>query len=155
VLYRSAEERDFAAVQVLLHQLSPESGAFQTTVAHWQAVIAHPGTTVWLADNEGPVASATLHILPNMTNWGAPYALVENVVTRQDLRGRGIGSGLMAHVLDRALEAGCYKVMLLTGVVRGAKNFYRACGFSDDKKIGMVIYRDRSDAARWRKGDKE
>jgi GNAT superfamily N-acetyltransferase len=59
----------------------------------------------------------------------------------------------MAHVLDRALAAGCYKVMLLTGVERGAQAFYRECGFSDTLKTGMVIYRAQSGATVWQKGD--
>jgi hypothetical protein len=48
-----------------------------------------------------------------------------------------------------------HKVMLLTGVNRAARGFYRACGFSDREKIDMVIYRDRSGAAHWQKGDEE
>jgi GNAT superfamily N-acetyltransferase len=155
MLYRAAEISDYRAVQALMHQLNPESGALETSMSNWQAVLCHPGTTVWLADNGTPIASITLHVLPNMTYAAAPYALVENVVTRDDYRRQGIGRGLMTHVLDRALAAGCYKVMLLTGIERGAQAFYRACGFSDTLKTGMVIYRARSGAAIWRKGDEE
>ncbi|MGL5011886.1 MAG: GNAT family N-acetyltransferase [Paracoccaceae bacterium] len=154
MLYRAAETRDFRAVQNLMHQLNPQGDALSTSPAQWETLLRHPGTTVWLADNGGPVASVTLHILPNMTYAAAPYALVENVVTLESHRGRGIGRGLMMHVLDRALAEGCYKVMLLTGVERGAQAFYRACGFSDTLKTGM-IYRAPSDAAVWRKGDEE
>jgi GNAT superfamily N-acetyltransferase len=155
MLYRAAETQDFRAVQNLMHQLNPDGAALSTSLAQWQTLLRHPGTTVWLADNGSPVAGITLHILPNMTCNAAPYALVENVVTDSSHRGQGIGRGLMAHVLDRALAQGCYKVMLLTGVERGAQAFYRACGFSDTQKTGMVIYRARSGAAVWRKGDEE
>jgi GNAT superfamily N-acetyltransferase len=155
MLYRAAETKDFGAVQHLMHQLNPDSGALSTSQAQWETVLQHPGTTVWLADNGNPVASMTLHVLPNMTYAAAPYALVENVVTLEAHRGQGIGRGLMRHVLDSALAAGCYKVMLLTGVERGAQAFYRACGFSDTLKTGMVIYRAQSGAAVWQKGDEE
>jgi GNAT superfamily N-acetyltransferase len=152
MLYRAADLSDLRAVQVLMNQLNPEGGAMDASLAHWETLVRHPGTTVWLADNGTPIASITLHVLPNMTYAGAPYALIENVVTHNDFRRQGIGLALMDHVLDRALEAGCYKVMLLTGVERGAQGFYRACGFSDTLKSGMVIYRARSGAAIWQKG---
>jgi GNAT superfamily N-acetyltransferase len=153
MLYRAAELGDFRAVQDLMHQLNPDGHARETVLSQWETLLRHPGTTVWLADNGTPVASITLHVLPNMTYAAAPYALIENVVTREDMRNQGIGFGLMAHVLDHALDHGCYKVMLLTGVERGAQAFYRACGFSDTLKTGMVIYRAQSGAAVWRKGD--
>jgi GNAT superfamily N-acetyltransferase len=155
MLYRAADTNDFRAVQTLMHQLNPDGGALETTAAHWETLLRHPGTTVWLAGNGIPVASITLHALPNMTYAGAPYALIENVVTHDDFRRQGIGRGLMAHVLDRALAVGCYKVMLLTGVERGAQGSYRECGFSDTQKTGMVMYRAQSGAARWCKGDEE
>jgi N-acetylglutamate synthase-like GNAT family acetyltransferase len=155
MLYRTAEAEDFRAVQRLLHQLNADGGVLSATLEQWSTILSHPGTSVWLADNGEPVACITLHILPKLTYAAAPYALIENVVTRDDYRRRGIGQALMAHVLDRALAAGCYKTMLLTGVERGAQAFYRACGFSDTLKTGMVIFRARSGTAIWRKGDEE
>ena len=152
MLYRTAEVHDFRAVQGLLHQLNPDGGALSTTSAQWALLLLHPGTSVWLADNGEPVACMTLHILPNLTYAAAPYALIENVVTREDHRGQGIGRELMRHVLDRADSAGCYKVMLLTGGERGAKAFYQACGFSETLKTGMVMYRNHADAAKWQMG---
>jgi ribosomal protein S18 acetylase RimI-like enzyme len=54
---------------------------------------------------------------------------VENVVVAGDLRGCGIGSALMGHVIDIARAAGCYKVQLLSGSQRtGAHAFYRSLG---------------------------
>lgn len=155
MLYRTAEARDFRAVQGLLHQLNPDGGALSATSDQWATLLDHPGTSVWLADNGEPVASVTLHVLPNLTYAAAPYALIENVVTRADCRGQGIGKALMRHVLDRADSAGCYKIMLLTGAERGATAFYRACGFSDALKTGMVMYRNHPDAAKWQMGGKE
>jgi N-acetylglutamate synthase-like GNAT family acetyltransferase len=151
--YRAAEASDFRAIQGLLHQLNPDGGALKATAEEWDRVLQHPGTTVFLAEDSAPVACVTLHILPNMTYRAAPYGLIENVVTRHDQRGKGIGRGLMDHVLSQAEAAGCYKVMLLTGVDRGAQVFYRACGFSDSLKTGMVLYRNHPDAAKWQRGE--
>jgi GNAT superfamily N-acetyltransferase len=59
----------------------------------------------------------TLVVIPNLTRNGASYALIENVVTHRDaIAKRGhAAAALIAHAIETAWDAGCYKVMLLTG----------------------------------------
>jgi GNAT superfamily N-acetyltransferase len=48
----------------------------------------------------------------------------------------------IAHALDAAWTAGCYKVMLQTGSKReSAQAFYETCGFSGDDKQAYVAWR--------------
>lgn len=108
--------------------------------AAFQAVLEHPGTAILGAEADGRVvAMATLHILPNMTYGARPYALAENVVTLAARQGRGHGRAVMEALATRAWDAGCYKVMLLTGAGRGAMGFYEKLGFSAEEKFGMVL----------------
>ena len=86
-------------------------------------------------------AMVTLHILPNMTQGGRPYALIENVVTHADHRGSGCGRRVIEAAVQRAWEADCYKVMLLTGQRAKARCFYEALGFSADEKWAMTLRR--------------
>ena len=88
------------------------------------------------------VAMATLHILPNVTWGGRPYALVENVVTAAKHRGNGFGRETLEAARDAAWAQDCYKIMLLTGQGRNATGFYESVGFSRDNKFGMIIRRD-------------
>jgi predicted GNAT family acetyltransferase len=82
-----------------------------------------------------------LIVTPNLTRNGASYALIENVVTHADHRKKGYGAALLAHTAERAWEAGCYKVMLLTGSKNPATlRFYENCGFVQDK-TGFQIRR--------------
>lgn len=83
----------------------------------------------------------TLHLLPNVTWDARPYGLIENVVTVQSHRRRGIGKALMQYSLATAWAAGAFKVMLMTGKKRDAKGFYEAAGFSAEDKLAMVIRR--------------
>jgi GNAT superfamily N-acetyltransferase len=55
---------------------------------------------------------------------------------------RGLGALVMRGLLERCWQAGCYKVMLLSGVRRtGAHAFYQALGFDRDAKQAFVITR--------------
>ncbi|MBY5933852.1 GNAT family N-acetyltransferase [Tateyamaria omphalii] len=106
------------------------------------AVVTHTGTTVLgVFSDTTLVAMATLHILPNVTQGGRPYALVENVVTQRDHRGTGQGRRVMQAVIDAAWAADCYKIMLLTGRTADARGFYEKLGFGADEKWGMTIRR--------------
>nr|WP_202894428.1 GNAT family N-acetyltransferase [Kribbella italica] len=81
------------------------------------------------------VATTYLNLVPNLTRGSRPYAVVENVVVEESRRGTGLGQQIMAGTLQAAWDAGCYKVMLMTGSKRESTHaFYRACGFRDDVK---------------------
>lgn len=102
-------------------------------------VLAHPGTCIIGAGEDTRVLSmATLHILPNMTVSGRPYALIENVVTLQAHQGRGFGRAVMGYAQELAWEANAYKIMLLTGRSAAARGFYEKLGYSAGQKWGMV-----------------
>ncbi|MEL6792148.1 MAG: GNAT family N-acetyltransferase, partial [Pseudomonadota bacterium] len=80
-----------------------------------------------------------LHILPNMTWGGAPYAVIENVGVEAASRGAGVGRALMAHLAECAEAAGCWKVMAQTGPAKGAAGFYAACGFDAEGRSGFIM----------------
>lgn len=80
------------------------------------------------------VTTCTLVVIPNLTRGAKPYALIENVVTHADHRGAGFGRTVLNAAIDRAWEAGCYKVMLMTGSTKPATlAFYVAAGFAQSK----------------------
>lgn len=135
---RTLTETDWPEAEALYWELT-RSGAVAGPDA-FAALLAHPGTIVCGKTVAGRiVAMATLHVLPNMTYGGRPYGLVENVVTAAAHRGCGHGRAVLTHLTATAREAGCYKLMLLTGTGRNVRGFYEAAGFSADEKWGMMI----------------
>ncbi|MEO1779451.1 MAG: GNAT family N-acetyltransferase, partial [Pseudomonadota bacterium] len=137
---RRRKGADTEAAMRLYRQLVGEGALAEPQ--DFAALLSHPGTTV-LGDWNGPVARAmlTLHILPNMTQAGRPYALIENVVTHADHRGAGHGRRVMEAAVQLAWGADCYKIMHLTGQTARARGFYEALGFSADEKWGMTLRR--------------
>jgi GNAT superfamily N-acetyltransferase len=134
---RAAEASDLPALLGLYAELNPSDPPIDTAVAgeRMTAILAQPGMRIFIGF-AGKVAAATvtLVVIPNLTRNGASYALIENVVTGADHRKQGFGAALIAHAIDAAWDAGCYKVMLLTGSKDPATlRFYERCGFAQDK----------------------
>lgn len=113
----------------------------ERAAAIWQQIESNPAIHYLVARLNGQLISTChISIIPNFTRGGMPYALIENVVTLPQLRGQGIGEQLIRRAIELAREAGCYKVMLMSG--RGDERvyrFYEKCGFLRDKKQGFIV----------------
>lgn len=137
VVIRPAGPADLQGLLALYAQLNPADPPLDAARAEeiFACILAQPGMTIFVAAiGDEPMASCTLVVVPNLTRSGAPYALIENVVTHDGARRRGLGRAVIGHAVETAWEAGCYKVMLLTGRDdAGAHAFYTGCGFRQDK----------------------
>ncbi|WP_413709905.1 GNAT family N-acetyltransferase [Rhizobium sp. Rhizsp82] len=134
---RTAGAGDLAALLALYAELNPSDPPVEPAIAKKQmdAILAQPGMQIFIGfSGEEAAATVTLSVIPNLTRAGAPYALIENVVTLSANRKKGYGAALIAHAIETAWQAGCYKVMLLTGSKTPATlRFYENCGFTQDK----------------------
>ena len=82
------------------------------------------------------------HICYNQSDIIATVAVIENVITDQDHRNMSIGKAVMRYAINRAWEAGCYKVMLLTGrKEESTLEFYRSCGLKSGLKTAFIAKR--------------
>ena len=85
------------------------------------------------------VSSVTIVIIENLTNNNRPYALIENVVTHTDYRGKGYAKSLMKRAIKIAQKMDCYKIMLMTGSKKESTlGFYEKCGFDRYEKTGFI-----------------
>jgi GNAT superfamily N-acetyltransferase len=142
-IIRPASDGDLADLLQLYRHLNSDDPPEPALAAQqFAAILAQPGMTVLIGVADGQAAATvTVIVVPNLTRQAAPYALIENVVTHADRRKRGYAGLLMRAAIDEAWEAGCYKVMLLTGSKEpGTLRFYEACGF-DRSKTGFQIRR--------------
>ncbi|WP_342711463.1 GNAT family N-acetyltransferase [Bradyrhizobium sp. B124] len=88
------------------------------------------------------VSSCTLAIVPNLSRGGRSYGVIENVVTHADYRRLGLGRRVLAHALDVAWQADCYKVSLATGSKRETTlRFYEEAGFQRGGKTYFEVRR--------------
>ncbi|MFB2561870.1 GNAT family N-acetyltransferase [Rhizobium sp. IMFF44] len=137
IVVRSVAMADLPTLLALYRHLNAEDPILELGLAESRLteVLAHPGMTILAAfDGDEAVSSVTLVVIPNLTRGGAPYALIENVVTDADHRRRGLAGTVIRRAFASAWERNCYKVMLLTGSKNPATlRFYANCGFKQDK----------------------
>jgi GNAT superfamily N-acetyltransferase len=141
-VFREAGPDDFEDILRLYRQLQPEDPVLHdgSDAAAFTQILGSPGLHLFVLEVDGGVAATTyLNVIPNLTRSASPYAVIENVVVEETLRGTGLGKQIMAGTLRAAWDAGCYKAMLLTGSRKPATHaFYTACGFSPNAKTAYL-----------------
>ena len=144
---RQATESDVDALLVLLPQITRDPKSLATQMLDKQTAkqrfqqIAQSGQIILVAEsNHKIVGTCTLLILPTFMYGGRPFAQLEHVVVAQDARGQGIGSQLIQHALQKAKDANCYKLQLLSGNLEQQINFYKKQNFDDSKTHGFKTY---------------
>lgn len=85
------------------------------------------------------ISSCVCVIIPNLTRNVRPYAFVENVVTRQEYRGKGPATACLNYAKEIARKENCYKMMLLTGS-KDPKTlrFYESAGYNSSDKTAFI-----------------
>jgi GNAT superfamily N-acetyltransferase len=141
-MFREARVDEFDEILRLYRQLHPRDPQLQdgSDAAAFEQILGSTGLHLFVLELDGVVVATTyLNIIPNITRSASPYAVIENVVVEESLRGTGLGKQIMASTLGAAWAAGCYKAMLMTGSRSpGTHAFYRACGFSPDAKTAYL-----------------
>ena len=85
------------------------------------------------------VSSCVCVIIPNLTRNIRPYAIIENVVTHTDHRGKGYATACLNYARELAVRADCYKIMLLTGSKKESTlKFYKQAGYNCTDKTAFI-----------------
>ena len=136
---RLAKLEDLSDLLTLLQQIKPgektnvETGRLEKTMSEIVGDKNHY-IAVYELDNR-LVGTATLIIQLNLTHDGRPYGHIENVVTDEKYRGKGVGKGLMDFLIKEAKERGCYKLVL--DCAKDKIPFYEKRGFDAKGSVEM------------------
>ncbi len=131
---REAERRDLPGVLALYAQPDLDDGVVLPLhdAERIFARFAHyPDYTLYVAEQGGRIVGTfALLIMDNLGHFGAPSAIVEDVVVGPVLHGRGIGRAMMRYAMARASDKHCYKIVLSSNAKRErAHQFYESLGF--------------------------
>ncbi len=136
--FRKLRESDLPSLLELYKQLDPEDDApsLEESRRVWRDIENHPGIQYFGAIDSNKVISTCYAVyIPNLTRGNSGICFIENVVTDQDYRKRGLASAVIDMAVSYAKEKGCYKVILQSGKARiQAHRFYESKGFNGDSK---------------------
>jgi GNAT superfamily N-acetyltransferase len=137
---KESELKELLALYRHLHEVDDPLPEAPVVESVWKQIQAEPNQRYMGLFASGElVASCVLCIMPNLTRGCHPYGLVENVVTRTDVRRKGYGKALLKATLRHAWSRDCYKVMLLTGRKdEGVYQFYESAGFDRHAKQAVL-----------------
>jgi GNAT superfamily N-acetyltransferase len=141
-MVREAEQRDLDAILELylfLHEDSiPKKDEHLRDT--WLQIIQDPNHHLIVNEVDGKIVSSCVCvIIPNLTRNIRPYAFVENVVTREDYRGKGYAGECLEFAREIAEKENCYKMMLLTGSKKPETlRFYEKAGYNSSDKTAFI-----------------
>jgi GNAT superfamily N-acetyltransferase len=131
---REATSVDAAPIVVLIRALARVMDVVSPVdEAYVREYIASPGSGILVADDAGQVIGLLSYsVRPSLVHAGRS-CVIEELVVDQTTQRQGIGGRLVEGLLRRAAEWGCVEVSVTTlAGQRGAIEFYKARGFSDD-----------------------
>ena len=142
IIIREAVQADLPQILELYKELNPKDPPvdLNTAAAVWENA-ANSGITYFVAECDGRIAATCyIAIIPNISRQYASIGFIENVVTAEAYRRRGIGRQLLENVIAYAKAKHCYKVTLQSGASRTeAHGFYESLGFDGNAKRAYEI----------------
>lgn len=145
VAIREALPEDAAVLAVLLDEGAltakedpADVGAYRDALV---AIAGDPATTVLVAVVDGAVVGmCQLLVFRHLQQRGGRCAEIESMHVAGSFRSHGIGAALLDAAVQRATEAGCYRVQLTSNTARpDAHRFYLRHGF-EASHVGFKRY---------------
>ena len=133
------ELNELLQLYLFLHEESvPEMNSYLKDT--WDIIIGDKNHHIIVNEVNGKIVSSCVCVIvPNLTRSIRPYAFIENVVTHADHRGKGYATACLNFARELALNANCYKMMLLTGSKKEATlDFYRKAGYNSTDKTAFI-----------------
>ena len=141
-MIREITDRDFDGLMTLYMQLhdNPFPEKDERVLGIWQEILADRNHHIIVAEEDGRIVSSCVCvIIPNLTRGQRPYAFIENVITDETYRRRGLAKACLDHAREIAKRENCYKMMLLTGSKhQSTLDFYEKAGYNSHDKTAFI-----------------
>ncbi len=141
-MIREITENDFDRLLRLYMQLhdNPFPEKSERVLAVWNNILADENHHIIVAEEDGNIVSSCVCvIIPNLTRGQRSYAFVENVITDEKYRKRGLATACLDYARELAQRKNCYKMMLLTGARQESTlRFYEQAGYNKNDKTAFI-----------------
>lgn len=141
-MIREINDGDFDGLMTLYMQLhdNPFPEKTEEIMRLWKKILDDENHHIIVAEEDGKIVSSCVCvIIPNLTHGQRPYAFVENVVTDEKYRNRGLATACLDFAKEIAERENCYKLMLMTGSkLESTLNFYKRAGYNSSDKTAFI-----------------
>lgn len=141
-MIREIKDSDFEGLMELYMQLhdNPMPDKTPEIMELWKRILSDRDHHIIVAEEDGRIVSSCVCvIIPNLTHQQQPYAFVENVITDEKYRKRGLATACLNYAKEIAQQENCYKMMLLTGSKKESTlDFYRQAGYNSEDKTAFI-----------------
>ncbi len=141
-MIREITPNDLQGLLSLYTQLHDNPMPEETESLHklWQGILIDRTHHIIVAEEDGRIVSSCVCvIIPNLTHNQRPYAFVENVITDEAYRGKGLATACLHYAKELAVKENCYKLMLLTGSKKDSTwRFYENAGYNSKDKTAFI-----------------
>ncbi len=142
IMIREITEQDLNGLLTLYMQLHDNPLPENTPELQilWKQILNDANHHIIIAEEDGKIVSSCVCvIIPNLTHNQRPYAFVENVITDEAYRKRGLATACLNYAKAIAQKENCYKLMLLTGSKKESTlNFYEQAGYNKNDKTAFI-----------------
>lgn len=141
-MIREIMESDYVGLMKLYMQLhnNPFPEKDNSMAELWNRILKDKDHHIIVAQEDGEIVSSCVCvIIPNLTHGQRPYALIENVITHEAYRKKGLATACLNYARKIAEKENCYKMMLLTGSKEESTlKFYEKAGYNRNDKTGYI-----------------
>ena len=141
-MVREAVRNDLEGLLMLYMQLhdNPFPDIDERIDSIWNSIVNDSNHHIIVAEEDGKIVSSCVCvIIPNLTRGQRPYAFVENVITDEKWRKKGLATACLNFARDIANKENCYKMMLLTGSKeKSTLDFYERAGYNKNDKTAFI-----------------
>ena len=141
-MVREIEKNDLDDLLKLYMQLHNNPMPEKTTelLQIWDTIFQDKNHHVIVVEENGKIVSSCVCvIIPNLTHNQQPYAFIENVITDENFRKRGLATQCLDYAKEIAIKENCYKMMLLTGSKQDSTlRFYEQAGYNKNDKTAFI-----------------
>lgn len=141
-MIREIMESDYVGLMKLYMQLhnNPFPEKDNSMAELWNRILKDKDHHIIVAQEDGEIVSSCVCvIIPNLTHGQRSYALIENVITHEAYRKKGLATACLNYAREIAEKENCYKMMLLTGSKQESTlKFYEKAGYNRNDKTGYI-----------------
>lgn len=141
-MIREIVHEDFDGLMKLYMQLhdNPFPEKNKEIMDLWSSILNDANHHIIVAEEDGKIVSSCVCvIIPNLTRGQRPYAFIENVITDEAYRKKGLATECLNYAKELAEKENCYKMMLLTGSKQESTlHFYEQAGYNRKDKTAFI-----------------